>query len=348
MSNGAVAQLVSRGKQDEHITGNPQITFFNSSFKRHSNFSTFTQEQTIEGIPKAGGTSRVVFKRSGDLLGHAYIDVKINGQAQLIDDWRNVIECVELYVGGQKVDCQDSEFSEDIAIDLLATTYSKSFSASLHGGLGSSSFFYPLRFFFCESWQSSLPIVALQYHDVELKIIWAQNLNANYSCHLNASYACLDEHERNKVALSEHNMLIYQVQTNKPSNQMIQELTFNHPVKFIASSNVSGSNNLVSRTNKVKIRINGSDVDDYKVSVPYYTSVPCYYNTEFSAANSEGMFVYPFCLMTSKYQPTGTLNFSRIDSCTVHCTENINRTIYAVNYNILKIKDGMGRVLYVD
>jgi hypothetical protein len=348
MSNGAVAQLVSRGKQDEHITGNPQITFFNSSFKRHSNFSTFTQEQTIEGIPKAGGTSRVVFKRSGDLLGHAYIDVKINGQAQLIDDWRNVIECVELYVGGQKVDCQDSEFSEDIAIDLLATTYSKSFSASLHGGLGSSSFFYPLRFFFCESWQSSLPIVALQYHDVELKIIWAQNLNANYSCHLNASYACLDEHERNKVALSEHNMLIYQVQTNKPSNQMIQELTFNHPVKFIASSNVSGSNNLVSRTNKVKIRINGSDVDDYKVSVPYYTSVPCYYNTEFSAANSEGMFVYPFCLVTSKYQPTGTLNFSRIDSCTVHCTENINRTIYAVNYNILKIKDGMGRVLYVD
>ena len=348
MSNGAVAQLVSRGKQDEHITGNPQITFFNSSFKRHSNFSTFTQEQTIEGIPKAGGTSRVVFKRSGDLLGHAYIDVKINGQAQLIDDWRNVIECVELYVGGQKVDCQDSEFSEDIAIDLLATTYSKSFSASLHGGLGSSSFFYPLRFFFCESWQSSLPIVALQYHDVELKIIWAQNLNANYSCHLNASYACLDEHERNKVALTEHNMLIYQVQTNKPSNQMIQELTFNHPVKFIASSNVSGSNNLVSRTNKVKIRINGSDVDDYKVSVPYYTSVPCYYNTEFSAANSEGMFVYPFCLVTSKYQPTGTLNFSRIDSCTVHCTENINRTIYAVNYNILKIKDGMGRVLYVD
>ena len=190
--------------------------------------------------------------------------------------------------------------------------------------------------------------MALQYHDVELKIIWAQNLNANYSCHLNASYACLDEHERNKVALSEHNMLIYQVQTNKPSNQMIQELTFNHPVKFIASSNVSGSNNLVSRTNKVKIRINGSDVDDYKVSVPYYTSVPCYYNTEFSAANSEGMFVYPFCLVTSKYQPTGTLNFSRIDSCTVHCTENINRTIYAVNYNILKIKDGMGRVLYVD
>ena len=50
MSNGAVAQLVARGKQDEHITGNPQITFFNSAFKRHSNFSTFSQEQTIQGL----------------------------------------------------------------------------------------------------------------------------------------------------------------------------------------------------------------------------------------------------------------------------------------------------------
>jgi hypothetical protein len=165
---------------------------------------------------------------------------------------------------------------------------------------------------------------------------------------LNARYAYLDEDEKMKVALSEHNMLIFQVQKNKPMYQTVQELTFNHPVKFLASSNVSGSNNLVSRVNKVKIQVNGSDIDDYKVSVPYYTSVPCYYNTEFSASNSEGMFVYPFCISTCRYQPTGTLNFSRIDSCTIHCTENIDRAIYAVNYNILKIKDGMARVMYVD
>jgi len=348
MSNGAVAQLLARGKQDVHITGSPQITFFNSSFKRHSNFATFTQEQTIQGIPKAGGTSSVMFKRSGDLLGHCYLDVKLNGVAQLIEDWRTIIDCVELYIGGQLVDCQDAEFSEDIAIDLMATTYSKSYSASLHGGIGSSSFFYPLRFFFCESWQTSLPIVAIQNHDVELKIKWSSSLNENYSCHLNARYAYLDEDEKVKVALSEHNMLIFQVQKNKPMYQTVQELTFNHPVKFLASSNVSGSNNLVSRVNKVKIQVNGSDIDDYKVSVPYYTSVPCYYNTEFSASNSEGMFVYPFCISTCRYQPTGTLNFSRIDSCTIHCTENIDRAIYAVNYNILKIKDGMARVMYVD
>lgn len=348
MSNGAVAQLVSRGKQDEHITGSPQITFFNSTYKRHTNFSTFTQEQTVQGIPKAGGTSSVIFKRSGDLLGHMYIDVKYGRQAQLISDWRNIIDYVELYIGGNLVDKQDSEFSEAIAIDLLATTYSKSYPASIHGGLGSSSFFYPLRFFCCETWQSSIPIVALQYHDVEVRIKWSENLNENYTCHLNACYACLDEDERNKVAFSEHNMLIYQVQKSEPMNQTIQELVFNHPVKFIASSNVTGTNTLVSRTNEVKIQINGTDIEDFKVSVPYYTAVPSYYNTEYSAANAENIFIYPFCLSTCKYQPTGTLNFSRIDSCTIHCTEAINRAIYAVNYNVLKIKDGMGLVLYSD
>lgn len=348
MSNGALAQLVAKGKQDEHITGTPQITFFNSSFKRHTNFAIFTQEQTIQGVPKSGSTSTVIVKRSGDLLGHMYIDVTYNGQSQLLSDWRNIIDYVELYIGGHLIDRQDSEFSETLAIDLMANTYSKSYPASIHGGVGSSSFFYPLRFFFCESWQCSLPIVGLQYHDIEIKIKWSTSLDPLYTCHVNACYACLDESERDRVALSEHNMLIYQVQKSNPLNQMVQELVFNHPVKFIASSNVIGTNSLVSRNNKIKIQVNGGDIEEFKLSVPHYTSIPSYYNTEFSSANSENMFIYPFCLSTSKVQPTGTLNFSRIDSCLIHCTENINRPIYAVNYNVLRIKNGMGMLLYYD
>lgn len=348
MSNGAIAQLVARGKQDEHITGTPQITFFNANYKRHTNYSMFRQQQTIQGIPSAGNTSTIRFKRSGDLLGYVDLSVMSSNKAVLVSDWRDIIEYAEIYIGGQLVDHQDSEFSESIAIDLLASTYAKSYPASLHGGLGSSSFFYPFRFFFCETWQSSLPIVALQYHDVELKIKWAANFNSNYQCQVNASYVCLDEHERDRVSLSEHKMLIYQVQKNEPLKQTVQELVFNHPVKFIASSNTVGTNNLVSRTNKVKLQVNGVDIDEFKLSVPNYTAIPSYHHTEFSSGNSENIFIYPFCLSTNKYQPTGTLNFSRVDSCTIHCSENIDKPVYAVNYNILKIKDGMGGVLYSD
>ena len=219
---------------------------------------------TVQMEPRAGGMSSVKINKLGDLLAYTNLVTKLNGEVQLIDNWTDIIDKAELYIGGQLIDSQDSEFCESIAIDLFANSYSKGFQASLHGGLGSQSFFYPFRFFFCELWQTSLPLVALQYHDVEIKIHWSANLNVNRTYHVNASFIMLDEEERNHIAFNQHDILIYQVQKNIPSQKNIHELVFNHPVKFIASSNASSTNNLVSRTNEVKLQINGTDVEDFK------------------------------------------------------------------------------------
>ena len=55
----------------------------------------------------------------------------------------------------------------------------------------------------------------------------------------------------------------------------------------------------------------------------------------------------PFCLDTSKLQPTGTLNFSRLDSARiVNDLNDCDDDIYAVNYNVLRIENGMGGLLY--
>ena len=53
----------------------------------------------------------------------------------------------------------------------------------------------------------------------------------------------------------------------------------------------------------------------------------------------------------NKSQPTGTLNFSRIDSAKLSLNGTTTRTgnmvrAYAVNYNILRIKNGMGGVAF--
>ena len=345
MSAGIV-QLVSIGAQDAFLTGNPQVSFFLSMYKRHTNFSVFKKTQVISGTPAAGGMSTVRFERLGDLLSYVYLTVSTNGTSELITNWSDVIDYCELLIGGQVIDKQDVSFTEEIAIDTLSQNYSKSFPASLHGGLGSQSFFYPFRFFFCENWQSALPLVALSYHDVELRIRWSSSLNSSYSVHLHACFASLDTEERVKISEG-GDMLIYQVQTSTPSNEKIQEITLNHPVKFLASSNAT-TNSLVSRGNKIKLEVNGVDITDETLSVPNYTAVPSYYHTDFSSANSENMFLYPFCLNVSKLQPTGTLNFSRIDTFKIHCSEIITNTIYAVNYNILKIKNGMGGLLYAN
>tara|TARA_B000000475_G_scaffold149209_1_gene120177 strand:- start:262 stop:432 length:171 start_codon:yes stop_codon:yes gene_type:complete len=52
-------------------------------------------------------------------------------------------------------------------------------------------------------------------------------------------------------------------------------------------------------------------------------------------------------------QPSGSLNFSRIDNAKLNLTGTTTRegTIvraYTVNYNILKIKDGMGGVAFAN
>uniref|UniRef100_A0A6C0IVG5 Major capsid protein N-terminal domain-containing protein n=1 Tax=viral metagenome TaxID=1070528 RepID=A0A6C0IVG5_9ZZZZ len=68
-------------------------------------------------------------------------------------------------------------------------------------------------------------------------------------------------------------------------------------------------------------------------------------------------FVYNFCLNDSNNnQPSGSCNFSRLDNAVINFSfnrdipdkleEGLNIKIYGVNYNILKIKNGMGGILY--
>jgi hypothetical protein len=207
-----------------------------------------------------------------------------------------------------------------------------------------------LRFFFCEHWGSAIPLSALSLHNVEVVIEWSDNFNNTYKPEFFATYISLDESERTVVS-QERNLLMFQVQKALPTNQLDIDLGFNHPVKYIASSNASAANynNLVSRVNRVRVMANGVDLlDGEQVSVPHYTAIPAYYNTDFSYANAENMFLYPFCMNTAKLQPTGTLNFSRLDSFKIICSEPINRNIYAVNYNILKIKKGLGALVFAN
>ncbi len=176
--SGGIAQLVAVGAQDVHLVGQPEVSFFRSTYKRHTNFSQTVERQVIQGNVSNNGMSTVRFERKGDMLNYVYL-VPNNGSAtQAISDWTTVISKVELLVGGQVIDEQDSIFSTLIAPALSATSSAKSISGNLFGGNGSSRF-YPLRFSFCENWQSALPLISLQYHDVERGGLRARRISRN-------------------------------------------------------------------------------------------------------------------------------------------------------------------------
>lgn len=353
--SGGIAQLTAIGAQDVHLVGDPDVSYFKSVYVKHTNFSHTVEQQVIQGNPKPNGMSTVRFERKGDLLSYVYITAQTSQRSLELssDQWGGVIEEVELVIGGQVVDTQSTVFMENIAIDTLAQNLTKSSTASHHTGNGTNSYFLPLRFSFFENWQSALPLVAMQYHDVEIRIRWSDKFlttqgvptNTMFSCM--ASYIYLDNVERTSLSEKPMDILMYQVQKSAASNTLVQELNFNHPIKFIAGSNVNSSFFMTS--NKVKLQINGVDITDYKYVVPNYTQVTSYYHSPFSYANTDDFFLYPFCLDTSRLQPTGTLNFSRLDTARIISEEQpCDCDFYAVNYNILRVQNGMAGILYAN
>lgn len=344
MSSGIV-QLVAIGAQDEFIMGNPEISFFNSTFKRHSNFSQSVEKQMIRGDVKNNSMSSVQIEKSGDMLGYMYMTIDDTTQALDTSRWDLIIDKIELLIGGSIIDTQDSVFTEKIAIDTFAQNVSRS-AIGTHPGVHSRSYFYPLRFFMCEGPQNALPLVALNYHNVELRIYWGSRAS-NYNIEFFANYYYLDNEERGNMATRTHDMLITQVQKSVPSGETVQDLIFNHPVKYLASSDTSVEGALTSPTNKVKLSINGVELSNYKWGRPHYIDVTNYYHTNF--VTSPDFFLYCFCLITSSLQPTGTLNFSRVESAKLMSESlPINDPIYAVSYNILRVQNGMAALLYAN
>ena len=46
---GGLLELVAHGVQDIYLIGNPQITFFKSIYRRHTNFSIESIQSTFDG-----------------------------------------------------------------------------------------------------------------------------------------------------------------------------------------------------------------------------------------------------------------------------------------------------------
>ena len=109
-------QLVAYGAQDVYLTGNPQITFWKVTYRRHTNFAMESIEQTFNGQADFGRRVQCTFSRNGDLAYRTYLQVtlpEINqpGSGQVFARWldnpgHQLISMVEVEIGGQRIDRQ--------------------------------------------------------------------------------------------------------------------------------------------------------------------------------------------------------------------------------------------------
>ena len=114
-------QLVAYGAQDVYLTGNPQITFWKVSYKRHTNFAMESIEQTFNGQADFGRRVTCTISRNGDLAYRTYLQVTLpeisqslkntSGSAGVYARWldfpgEQLISQVEVEIGGQRIDRQ--------------------------------------------------------------------------------------------------------------------------------------------------------------------------------------------------------------------------------------------------
>ena len=128
---GGLMQLVAYGAQDVYLTGNPQITFWKVTYRRYTNFSMESIEQTFNGQADFGRRVTCTISRNGDLAYRTYLQVTLpqivqtlansnagtvvpGGMAQttgVYARWldfpgEQLISQVEVEIGGQRIDRQ--------------------------------------------------------------------------------------------------------------------------------------------------------------------------------------------------------------------------------------------------
>lgn len=178
--SGGIVQLVATGAQDAWLSGKPEVSFFRSNYKRYTHYAHSVERQVIQGTPQAGGISLVRFEKKGDLLSYVYFTARDSTNATVAGlDWSKLIDKVELLIGGQVIDTQDFQWMSDVEPVVGAQNFSQRYlNFNTSGVTNQKNSFFPLKFFFCKDYFLALPLVAIQFHDVELRITWSSQMGS--------------------------------------------------------------------------------------------------------------------------------------------------------------------------
>ena len=363
---GGLLQLVAYGAQDVYLTGNPQITFFKVVYRRHTNFAMEAIQQTFNGNPGYGNTVTCQISRNGDLINRMYLQVDIPAVTESGTDeyvhylGLRLLKNVVIEIGGQQIDKHYSDWMyiwNELSLP-IGKRYAYDKMVGKDGAdlaTKETTLYIPLEFWFCRNVGLALPLIALQYHEVKVKIEFEQKtkcvVDSNRATRpgdiskvvdiknvsLWVDYIFLDTDERRRFAQLSHEYLIEQLQftgtesLSDGSNRI--KLNFNHPCKelvWVAKYVSDDTREWYNYASTVADETTGNPFDDailqlngndrFAVRKGSYFNLVQPFQHHTNVPTNAGINVYSFALKPEDHQPSGTLNMSRIDTATLMVT----------------------------
>lgn len=435
--SGSLTELAAIGAQDQYLFVEPEITFFKGDYKRHSNFSVEPLKNFFSPELRLNGTGICTIERNGDLIKDQFLVVKlpdlhkINESIEYVPEVGHaMIETISLEIGGHTFVEMTGDFMsishelEDKAQKEVGLQVGKVEQISSVPGLGSVkqvqspgsgavTLYVPLMFWYNKTYSQALPLIALAYHDVKIKlklrggkdIVRLKSdaaetslpssldikLDTSLQPHILTEYFFLDDEERLGFANNPQEYLIETVQYNGPASiptgvdQVTVRLDFNHPVHellFLAqqsdrsredgpldADNVGstpsdrdyfnytiGQNRSAGPIKSAQLTLNGH---------PRFAELDAFYFYHIQPSRmhsakpnyGDGRFIHcwNFGLFPEDHKPSGSLNFSRIDTANLRIVLSqpprglaAEVRCYAKSRNVVRIRSGMAGLRYAN
>jgi hypothetical protein len=297
MGGGGLMQLVAYGAQDIYLTGNPQITFFKVVYRRHTNFAMEAIEQTFNGTANFGKRVTCTISRNGDLIHRIYLQATLPQVALQASDgsgaqfrWlnyvgHNLIDSVELEIGGQRIDKHYSDwlhvwneltqepgkqsgYAEMVGnvpelVNLLVQGGEGCDNYCTGGEPGASSevrncapeytLYIPLQFWFCRNPGLALPLIALQYHEVKINL---EMSDVKWLCWDNVTGTATNHAIQTRVASSglvSASLYVDYIYLDTDERRRFAQVSHEY---LIEQLQYTGAESVTSSNNKIKLNFN--------------------------------------------------------------------------------------------
>ena len=345
--SGGLLQIIAFGAQDVYLTASPTITFWKVMYRRYAAFALESIEQVFSGTVSWNKRVSATISRNGDLINGAYIEIQLmKGQGATYYPAEALLKEVSCSIGGIVMDkhyntwfrMHDAMFRKGDEKQAYATL-TDFVDGEAPGTI--KRFYVPLIFWWNTMPGLALPLVALQYHEVRVDMVFADasdviGVDPTYvpQATLWVDYIFLDAEERRRTAQTQSEYLIttlqytgdetVQVATGKTVQSNIR-LNYNHPSKYLiwavcgpthgqfTGGPLGTTADAYAPLRTAKLQLNGHDRASGRRG-SYFNNVQAFQHLGIKPM--AGIYMYSFCLRPSPYehQPSGSCNFSRIDN----------------------------------